>query len=44
MSNVNVVYEMVEMITTTRAYETNQKVIQTIDDSLNKAVNDVGRV
>jgi flagellar basal-body rod protein FlgG len=44
MSNVNVVYEMVEMITTTRAYETNQKVIQAIDDSLNKAVNDVGRV
>ncbi len=44
MSNVNVVYEMVEMITTTRAYETNQKVIQTIDDSLDKAVNDIGRV
>ncbi|MBR5337148.1 MAG: flagellar hook-basal body protein [Lachnospiraceae bacterium] len=44
MSNVNVVYEMVEMITTTRAYETNQKVIQAIDDSLGKAVNDVGRV
>ena len=44
MSNVNVVYEMVEMITTTRAYETNQKMIQAIDDSLSKAVNDVGKL
>ena len=44
MSNVNVVSEMVEMITVTRAYESNQKVIQSIDATLDKAVNDIGRV
>lgn len=43
-SNVNVVTEMVNMITITRAYESNQKVIQTIDSMLDKAVNNVGRV
>ncbi|MBQ8413294.1 MAG: flagellar basal-body rod protein FlgF [Lachnospiraceae bacterium] len=44
MSNVNMVTEMVDMIAITRAYETNQKMIQTIDDTLNKAVNDIGKV
>lgn len=44
MSNVNVVSEMVEMISVTRAYEANQKVIQTIDSTLDKAVNTLGRV
>ena len=43
-SNVNVVDEMVEMISVTRAYETNQKIIQAMDETLDKAVNDVGRV
>ena len=43
-SNVNVVSEMVEMITITRAYEANQKVIQTEDDMLDKIVNSAGRV
>lgn len=43
-SNVNIVREMAGMIQTTRAYETNQKIIQTIDNSLDKAVNDVGRL
>jgi flagellar basal-body rod protein FlgF len=43
-SNVQPVAEMVNMITTMRAYEANQKVIQTIDTTLDKAVNDVGRV
>src|SRR6056297_534808 len=43
-SNVNIVQEMASMIQTTRAYETNQKMIQTIDNSLDKAVNDVGRL
>ena len=42
MSNVNVVYEMVEMIATTRSYEANQKIIQTIDETLDKAVNSIG--
>ncbi len=44
MSNINMVTEMVDMIAVTRAYETNQKVVQTLDDMLNKAVNDIGRV
>lgn len=44
MSNVNVVQEMVEMITVTRAYESNQKIIQTIDTTLDKAVNQIGKI
>lgn len=44
MSNVNVVSEMVEMITISRAYESNQKIIQTIDSTLEKAVNNIGSV
>ncbi|MCM1257560.1 MAG: flagellar basal-body rod protein FlgF [Roseburia sp.] len=43
MSNVNIVSEMVEMITITRAYEANQKIIQTVDGTIDKAVNDVGK-
>lgn len=43
-SNVNVVSEMVNMITVTRAYEAGQKTIQTIDGMLDKAVNSVGRL
>lgn len=41
-SNVNVVQEMVELITATRAYEAGQKVIQAQDETLGRAVNDVG--
>ena len=44
MSNTNIVKEMVEMITITRAYEANQKVVTTIDDTLDKSVNSVGQV
>ncbi|MEG0962392.1 MAG: flagellar hook-basal body protein [Lachnospiraceae bacterium] len=44
MSNVNVVSEMVEMITISRAFESNQKIIQTIDTTLEKAVNNIGRI
>jgi flagellar basal-body rod protein FlgG len=43
-SNVNVVSEMVEMIAVTRAYEANQKVIKTVDQTLDLAVNSVGKV
>ena len=43
-SNVNSVYEMVQMIAVTRAYEANQKAIKTIDNSLDLAVNSVGKV
>ena len=37
-SNVNVVHEMVELITYQRAYETNQKMIQAFDTTLGTAV------
>ncbi len=38
-SNVNIVDEMVNMITAQRAYETNSKVIQTADQMLQTAVS-----
>ncbi len=44
MSNVQTVTEMVNMIAITRAYESNQKIIQTIDNTLDIAVNQLGRV
>ncbi|HEY5584837.1 MAG TPA: flagellar hook-basal body complex protein [Ruminiclostridium sp.] len=43
-SNVDVVSEMVDMITVMRAYEANQKVLQAQDETLQKAVNEVGSV
>lgn len=44
MSNVQIVSEMVNMIAITRAYESNQKIIQTYDNSLDIAVNQLGRI
>lgn len=44
MANVQIVSEMVNMISITRAYEANQKLIQTYDDSLEIAVTQIGRV
>jgi flagellar basal-body rod protein FlgG len=43
-SNVNVISEMVDMITVLRAYEANQKILQIQDDALGKAVNEVGMI
>ena len=43
-SNVNVVTEMVDMINITRAYEANQKVIQSIDRTLELAANSIGKI
>ena len=43
-SNVNVVTEMVNMIAITRAYEANQKVIQSVDQTLENSANSIGRV
>ncbi len=43
-SNINAVSEMVDMITITRAYESNQKALQAADDMLSKAVNEVGKL
>lgn len=43
-SNISIVDEMVNMITVTRNYESGQKMIQTVDSLLDKAVNTVGRL
>lgn len=43
-SNVQVVSEMVEMISVSRQYESNQKLIQTIDSTLDIAANRLGKV
>ncbi|KOS04360.1 flagellar hook-basal body protein [Paenibacillus sp. S33] len=44
VSNVDASQSMVDMMAALRAYEANQKVIQFYDKSLDKAVNEVGRV
>lgn len=41
-SNVDMTAEMVDMITNMRAYQANQRVLQSIDGTLGKAVNEVG--
>ncbi len=43
-SNVNVVDEMVNLIAISRAYEANQKMIQTEDTTMEMAVSQVGQV
>jgi flagellar basal-body rod protein FlgF len=43
-SNVNVISEMLNMISGFRAYETNSKVVQAHDTMLDKAVNEVAKV
>lgn len=43
-SNVNVTNQIVDMMSTMRNFETNQKVIQALDETLGQAVNDVGTV
>ena len=44
MSNIQVVSEMVQMISISRAYETNQKLIQTYDSTLEIASSQIGKV
>ena len=43
-SNVSTVQEMVNLIAISRQYESNQKIIQTIDNTLEVAVTQIGRV
>lgn len=43
-SNVSIVSEMVQMISVSRQYEANQKIIQTYDSSLDIAANQIGKV
>ena len=43
-SNVDLTQTMTEMMSTYRGFESNQKVIQAYDRSMEKAVNEIGRV
>ena len=43
-SNVSTVTEMVNLISISRQYESNQKIIQTIDSTLETAVTRIGKV
>lgn len=44
MSNVEIADELVKMIEISREFEANQKLLHTADETLNKAVNEIGRV
>ena len=41
---MNSVKEMVDLISTMRSFEAGQKAVQALDDTLGKAVNEVGRI
>jgi len=43
-SNVDIGREMVDMLTVFRTYETNQRMLTMIDETVGKAVNDIGRL
>lgn len=43
-SNVDTIKEMINMMTLFRNYESNQKIIKVYDETLDKAVNTIGRV
>ncbi|WP_270180468.1 flagellar hook-basal body protein [Alkalihalobacillus sp. CinArs1] len=43
-SNVDLTTTMTDMLNTYRMYEANQRVLQTYDQSIDKSVNDIGRV
>lgn len=43
-SNISIVTEMVNMITIQRQYESNQKLITTYDETLDTAVNQLGKI
>lgn len=43
-SNVNPLEEMVKMIEISRTFESNQKVIQSVDEMMGKSVNEIGRI
>lgn len=43
MANVSAIEESVRMVDTFRAYQSAQRLVQAIDDTLDKAINEVGR-
>jgi len=44
MSNVDIGREMVDMLAMYRTYETNQRMISMIDETVGRAVNEIGRL
>lgn len=44
MSNVKVVDQLIKMIEVSREFEANQKLLHSADETLSKAVNEIGRV
>lgn len=44
MSNVNIADQLIKMIEVSREFESNQKLLHTADETLSKAVNEIGRV
>jgi len=44
ISNVEIAREMVDMLTVYRTYETNQRMLSMIDETIGKAVNEIGRL
>ena len=44
LSNANVADQMVKMIEVSREFESNQKMLNSIDETLRKAVNEIGKV
>lgn len=44
MSNVNIVTEMVDLISITRQYEANQKIIRSLDETLEITATQIGRI
>ena len=43
-SNTDIAREMVDMLTVFRTYETNQRMLTMIDETVGKAVNEIGRL
>lgn len=43
-SNVNALDEMVKLMEISRSFESNQRIIQSIDEMLDKAVNEIGKL
>lgn len=43
-SNVNAVTEMVNMISLSRTYEANQKIIRSMDEELQRSANQIGKI
>jgi len=43
-SNVDIAREMVDMLSVFRTYETNQRMLSMIDETVGKAVNEIGRL